>query len=111
MHVWDLASAHVAAVRHFDAVATRGYEAINIGTGTGTTVRELVDAFDDVVGEPTKLAEADRRAGDNAGAYTVSEKAGQLLGWRPRFSVADAIRHALEWERHWQRLRDSVPVA
>lgn len=107
VHVWDLARAHIAAVRQFDTVATHGYEAINIGTGTGTTVRELVDAFDHVVGEPTAVAEAGRRAGDSAGAYTVSEKATRMLGWRPQFSVTDGIRHSLEWEQ----VRNAVPAA
>ena len=46
IHVWDLAQAHVAALEKFDAVtAQENYQVINIGTGNGTTVRELADAF------------------------------------------------------------------
>jgi UDP-glucose 4-epimerase len=105
VHVWDLARAHIEAVRRFDAVAPVSgprYDVINIGTGTGTTVRELVDEFDGVVGEATRISETGRRHGDNAGAYTVTSKAAQLLGWTAQFSVTDGIRHSLEWERRRQ---------
>ncbi|WP_236246381.1 UDP-glucose 4-epimerase GalE [Streptomyces sp. CC210A] len=104
IHGWDLATAHVAALQRFDAVLERGSLAINLGTGTGTTVRELLDAFNSVADEPVAAVEAERRPGDVVGAYTRSDRARRLLGWEPRHSVAEGIRHSLEWAK----IRDKV---
>ncbi|MEU7859529.1 UDP-glucose 4-epimerase GalE [Nonomuraea sp. NPDC049141] len=102
VHVWDLAAAHVAALQRFDALSD-AEAVINLGTGSGTTVRELVDAFNRVVARPVEVVETERRPGDVAGAYTRSDRADRLLGWRPRYSIEDGIRHSLEWAA----LRDS----
>ncbi|MGR6923959.1 UDP-glucose 4-epimerase GalE [[Actinomadura] parvosata] len=100
IHVWDLATAHVAALRRFDELDT---DVINLGTGAGTTVRELVDAFNRVVDRPIEVVEAPARPGDVAGAYTRSDLAHRLLGWQARYSIEEGIRHSLEWAA----LRDS----
>lgn len=102
IHVWDLAAAHVAALRRFDAVlpddaSSTGSLAINLGTGNGTTVRELADAFNSVADAPITTVDADPRPGDIAGAYTLSDRAARLLDWKARFSVAEGIRHSLDW--------------
>ena len=94
IHVWDLAAAHVAALRRFDEVP---YGAINVGTGTGTTVRELADAFNQVCDRPIKVVETGPRPGDVVGAHTRSDRARQVLGWTPRYTVAEGIRHSLDW--------------
>ncbi|MFG3435772.1 UDP-glucose 4-epimerase GalE [Nonomuraea sp. NPDC047897] len=98
VHVWDLAAAHVEALRRFDGLFPEG-AVINLGTGTGTTVRELAEAFNRVVDRPVEVVEAERRPGDVAGAYTRTELAERLLGWRARHSVEEGIRHSLEWAR------------
>lgn len=100
IHVWDLAAAHVASLRQFDQVVGKdggGYEVLNLGTGTGTTVREMVDAFAQVTGGRLRTRETGRRPGDVAGAYTRSDKAQRMLGWRPRHGLADGIRDSLRW--------------
>jgi UDP-glucose 4-epimerase len=98
LHVWDLAEAHLSALDAFDTVlADRTSAAINLGTGLGTTVRELVAAFNSVSDIPVTAIDAPRRPGDAAGAYTRSARAAELLGWRARFSVADGIADALRW--------------
>lgn len=106
VHVWDLATAHVAALRRFDAVFGNSASSavINLGTGTGTTVRELAGAFNSVIDEPIEMRDAPRRPGDVAGAYTLSDRATRLLGWQPAFSLADGIRHSLQWAA----IRDEV---
>ena len=105
VHVWDLAAAHLAALGSFDAaLAGATSVAINLGTGTGTTVRELVAAFNSVVETPVTVVEAPRRPGDPAGAFTRSERARRLLGWQPAHSLADGIRDSLQWAA----VRDSV---
>ncbi|MFJ5276818.1 UDP-glucose 4-epimerase GalE [Streptomyces parvulus] len=106
IHVWDLAAAHVAALSEFDNLLTESAPStvINLGTGTGTTVRELLDAFNSVIDAPIAAVEVERRPGDVAGAYTRSDRAGQLLDWQPQYSIADGIGHSL----HWAAIRDEV---
>ncbi|MEU6777869.1 UDP-glucose 4-epimerase GalE [Nonomuraea angiospora] len=94
VHVWDLAAAHVAALRRFDELDV---DVINLGTGAGTTVRELAEAFNRVVDRPIEVVETDPRPGDVAGAYTRSDRARRLLDWQARYSVEEGIRHSLEW--------------
>jgi UDP-glucose-4-epimerase GalE len=100
IHVWDIARAFLAAATRFDAVvpteATSRYEVINLGTGDGTTVRELVDAFRAVVGG-FAVEDAPARPGDVIGAYIKSTKAEELLQWKPEYGIEDGIRHSLEW--------------
>jgi UDP-glucose 4-epimerase len=98
VHVWDLAEAHLSALDGFDRVlADRASAVINLGTGRGTTVRELVAAFNSVADTPVEAIEAPPRPGDPAGAYTRSDQAAELLGWQARFSIPDGIRDALRW--------------
>jgi UDP-glucose 4-epimerase len=99
IHVWDLAEAHVRALRRFDDVLgdSRRYEVINLGTGNGTTVKEFVAAFRAVCDKPLRVRETGPRPGDSVGCYTRSERARQRLGWMARFTIEDAIRHSLQW--------------
>lgn len=98
VHVWDLAEAHLRALARFDRVMDGRHSAvINLGTGQGTTVRELVTAFNSIADDPVTAIDAPRRPGDPAGAFTRSDRAADLLGWRARFSIPDGIRDALRW--------------
>ncbi|WP_326621700.1 UDP-glucose 4-epimerase GalE (plasmid) [Streptomyces anulatus] len=101
IHVWDLARAHVQTLRRFDSLfpsePRTTYQVINLGTGTGTTVRELLDAFATVTGAPLPSAETERRPGDNAGAFSRGERAAKLLDWRPQHSLEVGIRDSLTW--------------
>ena len=81
IHVWDLARAHVNAVTDFDGVFERAgnpadnYLVINLGTGNGVTVKELVTAFEKVYGKTINKRETGPRPGDIAGSYTNADKA------------------------------------
>lgn len=100
IHVWDLAMAHVKAVEQFDrAMAQTGqtYAVINLGSGNGVTVKELVAAFERVYGRTVNKREVPPRPGDVAGAYANADRALELLGWKAEHSVEDGIRSALEW--------------
>jgi UDP-glucose 4-epimerase len=100
VHVWDLARAHVAALQRFDEVVGESrYQVINLGTGTGTTVRELVAAFNAVAPRPVPTVDVPRRPGDVAGAYASRDKAERLLGWTARRSLVDGVRDSLAWVR------------
>jgi UDP-glucose 4-epimerase len=101
IHVWDLAQAHLAALDRFDQVldGAHGHRAINLGTGTGTTVRELVAAFESAAGVTLPVVEVDRRPGDTVGAYTRSSLAYDLLGWKAQMSIEQGIRDSLCWSK------------
>jgi UDP-glucose 4-epimerase len=111
IHVWDIARAFREAVDRFDTIVPpaeapgrSGYEVINLGTGGGTTVRELVEAFRGVAGDGFRVQEAPARPGDVVGAYVDPSKALRLLGWKPEYTIEDAIAHSLEWASHRARL-------
>ena len=111
IHVWDLAQAHVHAILHFDdavAAGNRGSQVINLGTGNGTTVRELVSAFSAVSGQPLPTVDAPARPGDAAGAYTRSDRSHTLLHWQPTLSIEDGIRDALAWRDHDREWYEAV---
>ncbi|HEY7222870.1 MAG TPA: UDP-glucose 4-epimerase GalE [Micromonosporaceae bacterium] len=100
IHVWDLARAHVEALRRFDEVLPGEggqYLVINVGTGNGTTVREFVAAFRAATGAPLMVRETGPRPGDVAGSFTRSTRAARLLGWSPELSIEDAIRDSVRW--------------
>ncbi len=100
VHVWDIAQAHVAALKRFDEVLDSEQAdstVIILGSGHGTTVRELVGVFEKVTGTSLKTVEVPRRPGDPAGAYSDSTKAQQLLDWTPKLSLEDAVRDSLAW--------------
>jgi UDP-glucose 4-epimerase len=104
IHVWDLAQAHVLAVQDFAAVFARagsppdGYLVINLGTGRGVTVRELLTAFEKVYGKPVPRREAPRRPGDVAGSYANADRAKALLGWEAQLPIEQGLADALQWD-------------
>lgn len=100
IHAWDLAKAHVRAVEEFDGVLAKvdaTYTYINLGSGEGVTVRELLAAVERVVGKPVPVTEAPARPGDAAGAFANADKARELLGWHTELSLDEAIASALAW--------------
>ena len=103
IHVWDLALAHIKAVTDFDRVFERAgsppdnYLVINLGTGQGVTVREMLNAFQKVYGQQIAVREAPPRPGDIAGSYASADLAGELLGWEASLPIEEGIRDALRW--------------
>ncbi len=102
IHVWDLAEAHVMAVEQFSQVFQRlgageRYVVVNLGTGRGVTVRELVSAFEKVYGQTINKVEKPPRPGDVAGAFANADTALRLLGWKARQPIEAAISDALKW--------------
>ena len=96
IHIWDLAAAHLAALGRFDELPGPSI-AINLGTGQGTTVRELLTAFNHAVDRPVEAGDGERRPGDIAGAYTRIDRAKNLLGWVPQYDIHEGIRDSLRW--------------
>ena len=107
IHVWDLAQAHVRAVETFDDVLTAvdaPSTIINVGTGDGVTVRELVASFERVFGQRVPVREAPPRPGDAVGAFANVDKARAVLGWTADLTIDDAIDSALAWGRKRQEI-------
>lgn len=96
IHVVDLAAAHLAALE-YSARAT-GCEAINVGTGQGITVKELVAAYEAACGRPIAAEIAPRRPGDVASSYAATAKAERLLGWQAALDVDDMCRSSWKWQ-------------
>jgi UDP-glucose 4-epimerase len=88
VHVSDLAAAHVMAVESLDDL---GSVTCNLGSGTGFSVREVVEAARRVTGHEIPAEDAPRRAGDPAVLVASSELARKLLGWEPRITELDRI--------------------
>jgi UDP-glucose 4-epimerase len=103
VHVWDLARAHVLALTDFDGVFDRAgdseqkYLVINLGTGRGVTVREIVNAFETVLGREIPKRDMPPRPGDVAGVYASADRARELLGWQAELSIEQGIADALKW--------------
>lgn len=96
IHVVDLAAAHLAAL-DFSGRAT-GCEAINVGTGRGITVAELLDAYRRASGRPIATEIAPRRPGDIASSYAATDKAASLLGWRAIFDIDAMCASSWKWQ-------------
>ncbi|PKO05913.1 MAG: UDP-glucose 4-epimerase GalE [Chloroflexi bacterium HGW-Chloroflexi-3] len=103
IHIWDLARAHVLGLTDFDDVFERAgnpkenYLVINLGTGRGVTVRELVTAFEKVYGQTIQKRDMPPRPGDVAGAYANADTALRLLNWQADLSIEQGIADALKW--------------
>jgi UDP-glucose 4-epimerase len=97
IHVRDLAEAHALALEWADH---SGLVSMNLGTESGLSVREVVDAAARISGQPLQPDIAPRRAGDPARLIASSERARSELGWAPQSSNLETIvRHAWEWHR------------
>ncbi len=96
IHVSDLARAHLAAVDW--TVGAQGCEAFNLGTGRGTSVLEMVQAFAAASGRPIPLVRAPRRAGDVAACWADAGKAARVLGWRAEQGVAQMCESVWAWQ-------------
>lgn len=93
IHVVDLAKGHVAAAEHMKP----GTLIYNLGSGKGTSVKEMVAAFEEAAGKPLPHKIAPRRAGDLAELIADPSKAEQELGWKTELTVADAMRDTIKF--------------
>ena len=98
IHVVDLAKGHVAALQYLENQTQLGFEPINLGTGKGTSVLELVNAFIKTTGQPVPYSIAPRRPGDIASCYASSDKAKHLLGWQAEFDIERMCADTWRWQ-------------
>lgn len=105
IHVMDLAVAHALAVEHIRANDVS--VTVNLGTGNGTTVLELVKAFEKATGRDIPVVIAPRRPGDVASYYANPSLAGHLFGWKAELSVEDMCRDAWRWQARRLGINDA----
>ena len=98
IHVVDLALGHLAALKYADG--HKGAEAINLGTGRGTSVLEIVHAFERASGREIPYRVTPRRPGDIATCYADTSKAAKLLGWKAERTIDDMCRDSWRFTCH-----------
>ena len=99
IHVVDLAKAHVCAVeRLLDNKQDDNFETFNIGTGTGSSVLEVIQAFEKVSNTKLNYKIVGRREGDITSAYADTTKANKVLGWQANLSLEEALASAWQWQ-------------
>ena len=98
IHVVDLARGHVAAIDY--AANNKGTEIVNLGTGIGYSVLDLVKSFEKVNGINIPYVIAERRAGDVAEVYADPKKAKELLGWQAEKTIDDMCRDTWNWQKN-----------
>lgn len=98
IHVVDLAKAHVAALKKLE-VGNGGYDVYNIGTGTPTSVLELIETFQTVNKVQVPYTIGERRPGDPTAYYASADKAKHDLKWFATKTTADAVRDAWNWHQ------------
>lgn len=98
IHVMDLAEGHVAGVNWL--ADHPGVEIINLGTGHGFSVLDLVHTFENVTGVPVPYKITDRRPGDVSTCYATAQKAKSLLNWTTTRSLEDMCRDGWRWQKN-----------
>jgi len=100
IHVVDLAQAHIKAV---DCLLKNknqnNLEIFNLGTGQGFSVLELIKAFEEVSGEKLNYKIVERREGDIMEIYADTKKANEILGWKAKKNIKEALLSAWNWEK------------
>lgn len=100
IHVVDLAKAHVVALqRLLNKQNSEKVETFNLGTGTGSSVLEVIQAFEKVSGNKLPYKIVDRREGDVISAYANTDKANTVLGWKAKSSLEESLASAWKWEQ------------
>ncbi len=100
IHVVDLAKAHVLAIKRFEAQDADNYEIFNVGTGKGSSVLEIINAFEKSTGEKLDYKVGPRRDGDVEKVYGDVSRSNDVLGWHAELGVEEMMRSAWEWEKY-----------
>ncbi|WP_316801684.1 UDP-glucose 4-epimerase GalE [Pedobacter nototheniae] len=101
IHVVDLAKAHVAAIKRLEEnKVSSNYEVFNVGTGKGTSVLEIIAAFEKSTSAKLEYQIGPRRAGDIIQIYGDVTKSNEVLGWKANLDINEMMRSAWEWEKY-----------
>jgi UDP-glucose 4-epimerase len=101
IHVEDLASAHLDALKYLRGGGDS--TTLNVGYGRGFSVREMLRTVEKIAGKPLKIVEAPRRAGDPPQLIAVADRVRKVLGWQPKHdSLETIVATQLAWEKRLQ---------
>lgn len=95
IHVLDLADAHLRALDHL--AAGNASAILNVGTGSGASVREVIATTERISGRPVPSVDAPRRPGDAPEVWARADAAQRILGWTPRYGLEEIIETAWRW--------------
>ena len=101
IHIKDLAKAHLLAVKKLKKI--KGHVKINLGLNKGSSVLEVIKAFEKENNIKVKYKISDRRKGDVAISYASNQMAKKLLGWKPQFDLNDMVKDA--WEAYNKKIQ------
>ena len=111
VHVMDLAHAHTLTMQYMlEADDEDNCLVLNLGTGNGVTVLELINAFEKASGQKLNYAVGERRAGDVSAVYANNDKAQEVLGWTPQYNLAAMMDTAWRWEKSLAREAEAKAV-
>jgi UDP-glucose 4-epimerase len=97
----DLAKAHLAALeRLLEHKNEANFELFNLGTGTGSSVLEIIQRFESVNNLKLNYKIVERRAGDVISAYADTNKANEVLNWEAKESLDSALKSAWDWQKN-----------
>ena len=106
IHVVDLAKAHVVALeRLLKDRNSNQFETFNIGTGKGSSVLEVVNAFEKITHQKLNYKIVDRRVGDVISVYADTKKANEVLGWKAENSMEDSLLSSWNWEKKVRNIK------
>ncbi|MCX7728184.1 MAG: UDP-glucose 4-epimerase GalE [Bacteroidia bacterium] len=101
IHVCDIASAHVLALQKLLSITTNHfYDTINLGTGKGFTVLEVIKKFEEITHIKLHYKISERRSGDVEAIFANNDKAYEELNWKPVYSLEDMLKSAWEWGKN-----------
>ena len=99
IHVMDLAQAHTDSLNFLkNKKNTLNCDIFNLGIGDGVTVLEAIQAYEKMSGKPLNYTIGERRAGDVIAIYSNYDKARELLGWQPQYTIEDIMRTAIKYK-------------
>jgi UDP-glucose 4-epimerase len=99
IHVMDLAEGHVAAMRYLSKSPANNYSILNLGTGAGYSVLELVSLYGKVSCQPIPFEVVPRRPGDIASCYAKVDRAGLCLSWDAKRTLKKMCEDSLRWQK------------
>lgn len=98
IHVVDLAEGHLAALDYLNSVSSGTFLTVNLGTGQGYSVLDMIHAFEKSTGKTISYKVVDRRPGDIASCYADPTLANQLLNWKAKLGIEEMCRDAWHWQ-------------